>query len=141
MGKVNNKTYSSKTIMIHSNIFIHINRLQNNSSLSSHKYKNTILTMTYDAEGNTRRLHVLQSAACVSDGACAYMKQPTGVSECQQMLFLYPQLGPQPKQPEAEKRRERKERRRQTEEERACALVHAASCRSTTVTINLCLRR
>ncbi len=45
--------------MIHSNVLIHINRLQNNSSMSSHKYKNTILTMTYHAEGNTRRLHVL----------------------------------------------------------------------------------
>lgn len=73
--------------------------------------------MTYHAEGNTRRLHVLQSAACVSDGECAYMTKPTGVSECQQMLFLYPQWGPQPKQPEAEKRRARKERNRQTEEE------------------------
>lgn len=73
--------------------------------------------MTYHAEGNTRRLHVLQSTACVTDGECAYMMQPTGISECQQMLFLYPQWGPQPKQPEAEKRWERKERRRQTEEE------------------------
>lgn len=77
--------------------------------------------MTYHAEGNTRRLHVLQSAACVSDRACAYMTQPTGVSECQQMLFLYPQRGLQPKQPEAEKRqreeKKKSERRRQTEEE------------------------
>lgn len=29
---------------------------------------------------------------------------------------------------------------RETEEERACALVHAASCSNATVTINLCLR-
>jgi len=54
------------------------------------------------------RKHQKVECTCVSDGACAHMMRPMGVFECQQMLFLYSQWGPQPKQLEAEKRWRRK---------------------------------